>query len=426
MTMHALQKTKQPLSFFTESVIDFNAVNFWLQKFNPLWSSNQALAKVVHKEFAADDMVSLTLQVNRHFKFGEAGQHHPIFVTVNGVRYERTYSLTQLDHQHVLLSVKKVEAGKVSTWLTEQAKAGDILEFGIPFGDMTVPMDKPLVLLAAGSGNALASDVLPGEAADALTEAFSFNISQRWSVAHLYQAILNGEASVKEIDFLTTLAGYVHWRLSGERVLGIGDASGMFPVDEASGTYDAALAAKFDALPRVKAQPWRLLDILPRVLRAGACAGHLTAEGARLLDLSGQLGIAVSEARGLMEEYFERFGHVRDYLGEIVAQARRTGYTETLLGRRRYLPDLTSSNRQRREMAERMVELAGQQAGYLGAESTRDAQGFGITVSYWESEEAIRQWKHNAEHQIAQEKGHTTWYQHFELRIARVDRKSVV
>ncbi|GEQ73820.1 hypothetical protein CTTA_0825 [Comamonas testosteroni] len=74
------------------------------------------------------------------------------------------------------------------------------------------------------------------------------------------------------------------------------------------------------------------------------------------------------------------------------------------------------------EMADRMVELAGQQAGYLGAESTRDAQGFGITVSYWESEEAIRQWKHNAEHQIAQEKGHTTWYQYFELRIAKVER----
>ena len=130
---------------------------------------------------------------------------------------------------------------------------------------------------------------ITGEAADALTEEFSFNIPQRWSIAHLYQAILNGETSAREIDFLTTLAGYVHWRLSGERVLGIGDASGMFPIDEASGTYDAALAAKFDALPRVAAQPWQLLDILPRVLRAGACAGHLTAEGARLLDLSGQL-----------------------------------------------------------------------------------------------------------------------------------------
>ena len=130
---------------------------------------------------------------------------------------------------------------------------------------------------------------ITGESAAKLTELFGFNIPQRWSIAHLYQAILNGEASAREIDFLTTLAGYVHWRLSGERVLGIGDASGMFPIDEASGTYDAALAAKFDALPRVTAQPWQLLDILPRVLRAGACAGHLTAEGARLLDLSGQL-----------------------------------------------------------------------------------------------------------------------------------------
>ncbi|MEX8194043.1 antibiotic biosynthesis monooxygenase family protein [Comamonas guangdongensis] len=74
------------------------------------------------------------------------------------------------------------------------------------------------------------------------------------------------------------------------------------------------------------------------------------------------------------------------------------------------------------EMADRMAELASQQAGYLGAESTRDAQGFGITVSYWESEEAIRQWKRNAEHRIAQDKGHTTWYQHFELRIAKVER----
>lgn len=152
MTMHALQKTKQPLSFFTESVADLNAVNFWLQKFNPLWSSNQALAKVVHKEMAAADLVSLTLLVNRHFKFGEAGQHHPVFITINGVRYERTYSLTKLDQQHVQLIAKKVESGKASTWLTEQVKEGDILEFGLPFGDMTVPADMPLVLLAAGSG----------------------------------------------------------------------------------------------------------------------------------------------------------------------------------------------------------------------------------------------------------------------------------
>ena len=152
MTMHAIQKTKQPLGFFTESVVDLNAVNFWLQKFNPLWSSNQALAKVVHKEMAAADLASFTLLVNRHFKFGAAGQHHPVFVTVNGVRYERSYSLTQLDAHHVLLSVKKVEGGKVSAWLVDEAKEGDIIEFGLPFGDMTVPLGQPLVLLAAGSG----------------------------------------------------------------------------------------------------------------------------------------------------------------------------------------------------------------------------------------------------------------------------------
>lgn len=151
--MHALQKTKQPFSFFTESVVDLNAVNFWLQKFNPLWSSNQALGKVVQKEMAAADMVSLTLQVNRHFKFGQAGQHHPVFITIGGVRYERTYSLTRLDSQHVLLSAKKVTAGKASAWLADQAKAGDIIEFGLPFGDMTLPaQNSPLALLAAGSG----------------------------------------------------------------------------------------------------------------------------------------------------------------------------------------------------------------------------------------------------------------------------------
>jgi Flavodoxin reductases (ferredoxin-NADPH reductases) family 1 len=98
-------------------------------------------------------MVSLTIQVNRLFKIGEAGQHHPVFARVNGIRYERTYSLTQLDDQHVLLSVKKVNTGIVSTWLVEQAQVGDILEFGQPFGDMTlVSNSTPLLLLAAGSG----------------------------------------------------------------------------------------------------------------------------------------------------------------------------------------------------------------------------------------------------------------------------------
>ena len=132
-------------------------------------------------------------------------------------------------------------------------------------------------------------NTITGEAADHLTEAFHFNIPQRWSIAHLDQALLKGEPHVKDIAFLTTLAGYVHWRLTGEKVLGIGDASGMFPVDEAAGTYDAALLARFSELPEVQGMPWRLEGLLPRVLRAGAPAGTLTAEGARLLDPTGTL-----------------------------------------------------------------------------------------------------------------------------------------
>ncbi|MDN5513503.1 ferredoxin reductase [Acinetobacter sp.] len=151
--MHVLEKTKSPLGSLADSVIDQHAANFWLQKFNSLWSVNQALGKIVQKENAAQNMASLTLQVNRHFKMGQAGQHHPILVEVDGIRYERSYSLTQLDAQHVLLTVKKVDQGKVSSWLVEQSQVGDILEFGQPYGDMLLPTQaQPMVLLAAGSG----------------------------------------------------------------------------------------------------------------------------------------------------------------------------------------------------------------------------------------------------------------------------------
>ncbi|CAB1213290.1 ferredoxin reductase [Acinetobacter bouvetii] len=151
--MHVLEKTKSPLSSLAETVIDQHAANFWLQKFNSLWSLNQPLGKIVQKENAAQNMVSLTIQVNRHFKMGQAGQHHPVFVSVNGIRYERSYSLTQLDSQHVLLTVKKVDQGKVSSWLHEHAQIGDVLEFGQPYGDMLLtPQAQPMVLLAAGSG----------------------------------------------------------------------------------------------------------------------------------------------------------------------------------------------------------------------------------------------------------------------------------
>lgn len=130
---------------------------------------------------------------------------------------------------------------------------------------------------------------ITGQAAKALTEVFHFNIPQRWSIAHLYQAILNGEDHVGRIAFLTTLAGYVHWKLCGEKVLGIGDASGMFPIDEQSGTYNDEMIALFEDLEAVKPYPWTLRRIFPAVLKAGEEAGRLTEEGARLLDPSGRL-----------------------------------------------------------------------------------------------------------------------------------------
>jgi len=132
-------------------------------------------------------------------------------------------------------------------------------------------------------------NTITGEAARELTAEFNYNIPQRWSIAHLYQAMLNGEPHVSDVAFFTTLAGWVHLWLTGEKVLGVGDASGMFPIDPKTGDYDAAMLAKFDALPQAGKMPWKLSDILPKVLSAGERAGRLTAEGARLLDPSGAL-----------------------------------------------------------------------------------------------------------------------------------------
>ncbi|MCI7813919.1 MAG: FGGY-family carbohydrate kinase [Lachnospiraceae bacterium] len=127
------------------------------------------------------------------------------------------------------------------------------------------------------------------EAAEKLTKEFQYNIPQRWSIAHLYQAILNGEDHVKDVTFFTTLAGYVHWKLTGEKVLGVGDASGMFPIDIATGQYDAKMIAKFNDLVADKGYPWKLEEILPKIMTAGEVAGTLSEEGAKLLDVSGNL-----------------------------------------------------------------------------------------------------------------------------------------
>lgn len=130
-------------------------------------------------------------------------------------------------------------------------------------------------------------------AAAALTERFRFNIPQRWTVAHFYQAILNGEDHVRQVDFLTTLAGYLHWQLTGQKVLGIGDASGVFPIDSRTCDYDAGMLASFDELLAGAGLHCHLRDLLPRVLCAGQDAGTLTEAGARLLDPTGTLGAGI-------------------------------------------------------------------------------------------------------------------------------------
>lgn len=121
-----------------------------------------------------------------------------------------------------------------------------------------------------------------------LSALFDFNIPQRYSIAHLYQAILNGEKSVKDLAFLTTLAGYVHYRLTGQKVVGVGEASGMFPLDE-KGQYNPLYLQRFEEAIANEGYPWHLQSILPDILPAGAPAGELTSEGARLLDPSGDL-----------------------------------------------------------------------------------------------------------------------------------------
>ena len=131
-------------------------------------------------------------------------------------------------------------------------------------------------------------NTITGPATRELSPLFHFNVPQRWSIAHLHQAVMNGEEHVKDIAFLTTLAGYVHWKLTGQKVLGVGDASGMFPIDSETCDYDAGMVAKYDELLGGK-YPWKLKEILPEVLCAGEAAGTLTEEGAKLLDPSGVL-----------------------------------------------------------------------------------------------------------------------------------------
>ena len=142
-------------------------------------------------------------------------------------------------------------------------------------------------------------NTITGEAAEELTALFGFNIPQRWSIAHLYQAILNNEEHIPQIAHITTLAGYVHYMLTGVNAIGIGEASGMFPIDSEKNCYDAGMLAKFDALVAPKNLPWKnLTDILPAVLVAGEEAGKLTEAGAAMLDNLLPVGIPFAPAEG--------------------------------------------------------------------------------------------------------------------------------
>lgn len=138
------------------------------------------------------------------------------------------------------------------------------------------------------------------EAHEKLSELFQYNIPERWSIAHLYQCVLDNEEHVSKVAFFTTLAGYVHWKLTGRKVLGVGDASGMFPIDPTTHTWETEFIRQFNELPEVAAQPWKLEDLLPEPLVAGTPAGELTEEGAKLLDPTGtlQAGITLAPPEG--------------------------------------------------------------------------------------------------------------------------------
>lgn len=166
-------------------------------------------------------------------------------------------------------------------------------------------------------------NTITAPAAKELTKLFHFNIPQRWSIAHLYQAILNNEEHVGEIDFITTLAGYIHWQLTGRRVMGVGEASGMFPIDSKTKDFDQKMIDAFENKENVLKYPWKLHEILPKVLVAGEKAGLLTAEAAAMVhcnNCTSDLNAWVS----LFKQFSELFGmdiDMNDLYGKLYRNA---------------------------------------------------------------------------------------------------------
>ena len=226
-----------------------------------------------------------------------------------------TYSLSDVHTgiQTCFAHLKEDVRNKFGVSLTE---AGAIGISGMMHGYL--PFDK--------EGRQLADfrtwrNTITGEAAAELTKLFGFNIPQRWSIAHLYQAMLNGEAHVNDIARLTTLAGYIHYRLTGQHIMGIGEASGMFPIDSGKLDYDERMIKLFDSLAEEKGYDLKLREILPEVLSAGENAGTLTAEGAAFLDPQGDLtaGIPLCPCEGDAGTGMTATNSVRAHTGNVSA-----------------------------------------------------------------------------------------------------------
>ncbi|NDL68356.1 xylulokinase [Anaerotalea alkaliphila] len=182
----------------------------------------------------------------------------------------------------------KMAADVKARYGVELARVGAIGFSGMMHGYMAFDKEDNLLVPFRTWRNNITS-----EAAEALTKLFDYPIAQRWSIAHLYQAILNGESHVAEVAYVSTLAGYVHWQLTGEKVMGVGEASGMFPIDLETADYNRRMIGQFDELAEAKGFGWRLGGIFPKVLVAGESGGALTEKGAKLLDPSGRLAAGI-------------------------------------------------------------------------------------------------------------------------------------
>lgn len=205
-----------------------------------------------------------------------------------------TYSLDAI-WKGLRMSYRKLASEVFETYGETLSSVGAIGFSAMMHGYMAFDKDKQLLVPFRTWRNSMTK-----EAEKKLTERFHYTIPQRWSIAHLYQAMLNKEEHVNQIDYLTTLAGYIHWQLTGEKTIGIGDASGMFPIDTQAKMYNQEMVATFEQLAEKEGFPLKLDAILPTISLAGEVAGKLTQEGAYLLDPTGNLkpGIPICPPEG--------------------------------------------------------------------------------------------------------------------------------